>query len=107
MVNDNRPKWSKEKKVLKKLQMHFNFVRGLHRRIHHEAADADLAPSDVVRRIVGLSYSKIQRPRIGLSFNDDDLVYLMERYHIEEQDKDQIRKRVMDEVAIYFNNDDT
>jgi hypothetical protein len=105
MANDPSDKWAGEKKALKKVQMHFNFVRSLHRQIHHVAADTDLAPSDVVRKIVGLSYAKVQRPRIGLSFNEQDLVYLAERYAMDVDDRGEIKNKVMEEIAKHFDDE--
>lgn len=102
MTTNELDKWAGEKKALKKVQMHFNFVRSLHRKIHHDAADADLAPSDVVRKILGLKYTKIQRPRIGLSFNDEDLTYLAERYGVSVDERSTIKEKVMEEIADYF-----
>lgn len=102
MATKPADKWADEKKALKKIQMHFNFVRSLHRKIHHSAADNDLATSDVVRKILGLSYTKIQRPRIGLSFNDEDLRYLANRYDMSVDDRSGIKKKVVEEISEYF-----
>jgi len=70
--------------------------------IRYDAADARLNPSDIVRKILGLSYSKVQRPRLGLSFSQDELEQLAHRYGVDCVDEKQIKQRVMAEVnAVY------
>lgn len=95
-------KWSKEKAVLKKIQIHFSFQQQVLASIRHNAADEDVNPSDIVRKIVGLPYKKIHRARIGLSFNDSDLEYLTEHYQLDRVDEKEIKRRVMEEINIHY-----
>ena len=99
MAIKHNPKWADEKRALKKVQMHFVFKEQLNKRIRHDAADENLNPSDIIRKIVGLPYQRIQRPRIGLSFNPDDLHYLSERYQVPVDDEKTIKQRVREEVT--------
>ncbi|MBQ0718982.1 MAG: hypothetical protein KBT88_11470 [Gammaproteobacteria bacterium] len=104
MAIEHNPKWADEKRALKKVQMHFVFKEQLNKRIRHDAADENLNPSDIIRKVVGLSYQRIQRPRIGLSFNGDDLRFLAQRYGVD--DEKNIRRRVLEEVTLYYQSDD-
>ncbi len=95
-------KWQKERATLKKLQIHFEFQQEIMKEIRYDAADARLNPSDIVRKILDLSYSKVQRPRLGLSFSQDELKQLAHRYGLDCLDETQIKQRVMAEVnAVY------
>ncbi|MBV1914386.1 MAG: hypothetical protein KUG72_03315 [Pseudomonadales bacterium] len=102
MAIKHNEKWSGEKRALKKIQMHFVFKEHLNKRIRHEAADENINPSDVIRKIAGLPYQRIQRPRIGLSFNQQDLEYLAERYGMDSSDEKGIKQRVSEEVDFYY-----
>jgi len=95
-------KWSNEKAALKKIQIHFEFQRNIMRAIRHEAADKDVSPSDIVRQKLQLSYSKIQRPRIGLSFTDAELESLKQRYQLESIDEKEIKRCAMEEVNAHY-----
>ncbi|MEZ0121682.1 MAG: hypothetical protein AB9Q22_02500 [Candidatus Reddybacter sp.] len=99
MAIKHNPKWADEKRALKKVQMHFVFKEQLNKRIRHDAADENLNPSDIIRKIVGLPYQRIQRPRIGLSFNPDDLHNLSQRYQVPVDDEKTIKQRVLEEVT--------
>ncbi|MES9899745.1 MAG: hypothetical protein ABW148_12060 [Sedimenticola sp.] len=99
-------RWTKEKSVLKKLQMHFSFQQDIMRRIRYEAADASIMPSDIIRRIVGLPYRKVQRPRIGLSFNRELLAQLAEKYGLDVTDEIEIQRRIIEEVNQYYQSED-
>ncbi len=95
-------KWSIEKVVLKKIQIHFTFQQNVLASIRYDATDENINPSDIVRKIVGLPYKKIQRARIGLTFNDSDLEYLAEHYNLEKADEKEIKRRVMEEINIHY-----
>lgn len=95
-------KWKKEGGVLRKLQMHFTFQQDIMRRIRYDAADASIVPSDIIRRIIELPYVKIQRPRIGLSFNKDELKQLADKYNLDVIDEVEIKRRVIEEVNQYY-----
>jgi len=102
MAIKHNPKWADEKRALKKVQMHFVFKEQLNKRIRHDAADENLNPSDLIRKIVGLPYQRIQRPRIGLSFNPDDLHTLSQRYQVPVDDEKTLKQRVLAEVTACY-----
>lgn len=91
-----------ERRVLRKIQVHFELEQSLMRKVRMAAAKQNLSTSDYVRRIVGLPYAKIQRPRISLSFGDRDLELLAERYDRPSADRGALRHRVMDEIRAHF-----
>ncbi|MFV2060272.1 MAG: hypothetical protein ACC653_06270 [Gammaproteobacteria bacterium] len=95
---DKKNIWSDEQAALKKIQIHFEFQRDIMRVIRHEAADKDLNPSDIIRQRLDLEYSKIQRPRLGLSFNSDELNSLAKRYDLDTVDEKQIKRCVLEEM---------
>ena len=102
MKNKSEDKWPAERKALKKIQVHFTFQEQLNKTIRHEAVDLNINPSDVVRKVVGLNYQRIQRPRIGLSFSKDEIQQLANKYKVESDDEKEIKKRVMEEVNQHF-----
>ena len=95
-------KWENEKAALRKVQIHFVFRQEVVAGIRHDAADENINPSDIVRKIVGLPYKKIQRARIGLSFNPQELEYLAKRYHLDEIDEKMIKQSVMKETNQHY-----
>lgn len=95
-------KWSKEKDVLRKVQIHFGFQQKILASIRHDAADENINPSDVVRKLIDLPYKRIQRARLGLSFNNEDLSSLAERYRLDGINEKEIKRRVMEEINIHY-----
>ena len=91
-----------ERRALRKVQVHFELRQSLMREVRMAAAMESLSSSDYVRRIVGLPYARIRRPRISLSFGDRDLELLAERYGQPEADTGTIKRRVMDEIRAHF-----
>jgi di/tripeptidase len=101
MVNDRGGKWSGEKAALKKIQLHFSFQQERNDQIQHDAIDVGIKPSDMIRKIVGLPFKKIQRPRIGLSLDDMDLQFLAEKYGISADNEAEIKRKVTEEVNLF------
>ena len=91
-----------ERQALRKVQVHFEFQQSLMRRIRLAAAAENLSYSDYVRKLVGLPYAKIQRPRISLSFGEHDIELLAERYAEEGAEPGVLKRRVMEEVEAHF-----
>ncbi len=102
LIPTQSSRFQPERSALEKIQLHFEFKQSLMHRIRIAAADADLSYSDYVRKIVGLSCGKIQRPRISLSFGKDDLQNLAARYGESVVDPNILRHRVMDEMSEYL-----
>ena len=88
-----------ERQALKKIQVHFEFRQSLLRKVRLAAAHEDLSYSDYVRKLVGLPFSKIQRPRISLSFSDADLAILAERYAQPSAEPQVLKRCVLEEIT--------
>ncbi len=69
------------------------------RSLRVEAALNDLSPQDQLRKMIGLSFKKPQRPRITLSLREDDYEYLSERYEIRLENKNDIKKSILAEIS--------
>lgn len=97
-------KWKKETEALKKIQVQFEFMQEVTAAIIHDAADNHIKSSDMVRKLVGLPYTKIQRARFGLSLDKNDLKYLADRFNLDTFNEKEIRRRVMEEVNMHYHN---
>ena len=103
MPND---KWKNETAVLKKIQLQFEFQQEINKHLNHDAAESNIKPSDIIRKLVGLPYKKIQRTRVGLSLTKDDLNALAKRYKIDSLNESEIKRRVLEEVNLHYHNKD-
>ena len=101
-MTSKKNKWSDEHAALKKIQIHFQFQRDIMQIIRHEAADKDLNPSDIIRQKLNLQYSKVQRPRLGLSFNNDELETLAKRYKLDTINEKEIKSCVLEEMNLHY-----
>ena len=72
------------------------------RKVRLAAAEENLSYADYVRKLVGLPYAKIQRPRISLSFGEQDLELLAARYAEFDAGPGALKRRVMAEVEARF-----
>ena len=72
-TNASVARFQVERRALRKVQVHFEFQQSLMRKVRLAAAEENLSYADYVRKLVGLPYAKIQRPRISLSFGEQDL----------------------------------
>ena len=95
-------KWQAEQNVLKKMQLHFTFNATTFRQVKVQAAKENMNTSDVVRQIIGLSFEKNVRPRIGLSFSQKELQILAERYKLPKNDLKSIKIKVVEEVGNHY-----
>ena len=93
-----------ERRALKKIQVHFEFRQSLLRKVRLAAAAEDLSYSDYVRKLVGLPFSKIQRPRISLSFSDADLRILAERYAKSSAEPQVLKRCVLEEITSHLDD---
>ncbi len=93
-----------ERRALKKIQVHFEFRQSLLRKVRLAAAAEDLSYSDYVRKLVGLPFSKIQRPRISLSFSDADLRILAERYAKPSAEPQVLKRCVLEEITTHLDD---
>lgn len=94
-----------ERRALKKIQVHFEFRQSLLRKVRLAAAADDLSYSDYVRKLVGLPFSKIQRPRISLSFSDADLRILADRYAKSSAEPQVLKRCVLEEITSHLDDE--
>jgi len=95
-------KWKTEAAALKKVQVQFEFQENINKQITHDAAESSIKPSDVVRKLVGLPFKKIQRIRVCLSLNEGERHKLAIRYDVDPSDEKEIKRRVMEEVNLHY-----
>lgn len=91
-------RWAAEKVALKKIQVHFELQQSFLHDVRVRSAKQDMNSSDYVRRVIGLSYAKIQRPRISLSFSQHDFEFLSKRYGVDVDDRQELKRRVQEEL---------
>ena len=91
-----------ERRALRKVQLHFEFQQALMQRVRMAAAAENLTYADFVRKVVGLPYARIQRPRISLSFSEEDLALLAGRYREPAAEPATLKRRVMEEMSRRF-----
>lgn len=103
MAHKQPERFKAEQQALRKVQVHFEFQQELMHRVRTEAAHHKLSPSDYVRKVVGLPYSKIQRPRISLSFSEMDMSILADKYSVEPNTL-VLKKHVANEIEKFFKN---
>ena len=100
----NAGRFQAERRALKKIQVHFEFRQSLLRKVRLAAAAEDLSYSDYVRKLVGLPFSKIQRPRISLSFSDADLRILADRYARPGAEPQDLKRCVLEEITSHLDD---
>lgn len=95
---DSHAKWTQESAKIRKVQISLDFPDSTDIFLRTLAARQHKAPSSLVREILGLPSSPPKRARIGVSFNDNELKALGERYGIDPLDRAEIRRQVTEEV---------
>jgi hypothetical protein len=98
----NKSKWIQEKEALKKIQVHFTLNDTVDTALRHDAIEQDMSPSNVLRKLIGLKYTTISRPRIALNLTDLDFQSLSERYDIPIEDKEELKRQVRREVQRHY-----
>ena len=95
---DTSRRFQAERRALGKIQVHLEFQQTLLRRVRMAAAADNLSYADFVRKAVGLPCAKIQRPRISLSFSEQDLERLARRYGQPADQPSVLKRCVMNEI---------
>ncbi|TBW55442.1 hypothetical protein EZI54_11485 [Marinobacter halodurans] len=92
--------WSREYKAVRAVQMAFDLSSDIQRAFRVAAVMQDLTPSDMVRKVLGLSYRKKRiRPRLTVTLHEEDFVALAARYDLSPEDRAAIRERVSEELG--------
>lgn len=92
-------KWEQESARIRKVQISLDFSDSTDLLLRTLAAREHKAPSSLIREILGMPVSPPKRARIGVSFNDEELNALGERYDIDPQNRAEIRRKVTEEVS--------
>jgi len=105
-VSRRTDKWEQESKALDKIQAHFDLTEKTDAALRHRAIDEVITPSNLIRKIVGLEYSVINRSRVSVQFNDSDQQLLSARYNVDPDNTTEIKRRLKEEVQLYFRKED-
>ena len=98
-------KWSSSVKALKAVQVAFDMDEKIQLSIRKKALDAGLSPSDQIRDILGLPINKRpKRPRLTVSLAPDDYQLLGEKYNLKAEQQLEIKRKLMDELIDYVND---
>lgn len=98
--------WLENQKAAKATQVAFDLDEQFQYSIRRAALDAGVSPSDQIRTILGLAVSKRpKRPRLTVSLNAEDYVRLAEKYNLEPDAQLEIKKRVLDDLVNFVDQD--
>jgi len=101
----NAPKkWQDEADKIRKVQISLDFPDTADILLRVLAARKHKAPSSMIREILGMPSNPPKRARIGVSFNDDELIELGRRYGVEPDNKAEIRRKMTEEVTQVLSN---
>lgn len=99
---EKNKKWKKQHEQLKKVQLLFSFADKVDKSIRKDAIEDNTTPSNILRNLIGLETGKAIRPRLGVSFSEDDFVFLAKKYDIDINDRKQLIQGVTTEVLDYY-----
>ncbi len=105
-LTDKNPKWERESAQIRKVQISLDFPDAADTLLRTLAAREHKAPSSMIREIVGMPSSPPKRARIGVSFNEQELFELGERYDVDPNNKAEIRRKLTEEVTKVLNSTD-
>lgn len=84
--------------AVKAVQVAFEMEQQIAGRVRILAAESGLSPSDQIRKMIGLSYSRPLRPRLTVRLNIEDYAVLAGRYGLSCDDTLAIRKCISEEL---------
>jgi hypothetical protein len=84
--------------TIKATQVAFEMEQKVACHIRELAAREGLAPSDQIRKMIGLSYSPPKRPRLTVSLSEDDYVTLGKKYRLDATDALGIKRKMIQEL---------
>ncbi|PCH61852.1 MAG: hypothetical protein COC19_03940 [SAR86 cluster bacterium] len=99
---EKNKKWKKQHEQLKKVQLLFSFADTIDKAIREEAVVSNTTPSNVLRNLIGLETGKAIRPRLGVSFSEEDFKFLAGKYNIDINDRKLLTQKVTSEVQHYY-----
>jgi len=101
-------RWRDEKKASRSVQIAFDTSEQICRTIRVAAAENNLTPSDMIRKIVGLAHHRRPvRPRLSLSLNEDDYLRLAKHYGLDPDNRQAIKAQVMADLLHFSRKTDS
>ncbi|KPV95207.1 hypothetical protein AN214_02720 [Pseudoalteromonas sp. P1-9] len=98
----NKHTWQKQEQAVRATQLAFDLSSEAQKYIKKQAIDAELTPSDMIRRILNLEVkSKKTRQRLSFNLNDDELHLLAKRFDVEPLDKRLVKQKVAELLIQY------
>jgi len=99
-------KWQSSVKAVKAVQVAFDMDEKIQLAIRKQALEAGISPSEQIRDILGLPTNKRpKRPRLTVSLSSDDYELLAEKYDLASEQQLEIKKKLMDDLIHYVDND--
>lgn len=93
-------KWQSSQKAMKAVQVAFDMDEKIQYTIRKAALDNNLSPSEQIRDILGLTINKRpKRPRLTVSFNQQDYIELADKYGLDPEQQLEIKKLVIDDLV--------
>ena len=101
-VISKKPVWPKQEDTLRATQLAFDLSSEAQKSIKKQAIDAELTPSDMIRRILDLQVkSKKTRQRLSFNLSDDELKQLANRFNVNPNDKRTVKQKVAEILIAY------
>ena len=99
-------KWQSSVKAVKAVQVAFDMDEKIQLAIRKQALEAGISPSEQIRDILGLPTNKRpKRPRLTVSLSANDYELLADKYHLSAEQQLEIKKKLMDDLINYVDND--
>ena len=99
-------KWQSSVKAVKAVQVAFDMDEKIQLAIRKQALEAGISPSEQIRDILGLPTNKSpKRPRLTVSLSSDDYELLAEKYALLSEQQLEIKKKLMDDLINYVDNE--
>lgn len=95
-----KPKrWTDSDKAIRATQVAFDVENEIIDAVKQAACEKGMAPSDMIRRIVGLKVTvKPVRPRLTMSLKEDDYHELAKKYGLKASERLVIKSRMVEEI---------
>ncbi len=97
-----KKRWPASERAIRAVQMAFDTSEELARAVRLEAIRKGLSPSDMIREIIKLPVAgRPVRPRLTVSLSENDFKSLAQHYHLEEDDRLAIKRKVMQDLYAF------
>ncbi len=100
--------WQKESQAVGRViksQVHFDFSNETLQALKIVAAQQNISPSDMIRKILGLeAISRPLRPRVGVSFSDEERAAITEGLGMEFSENVDFKQHCQRKINNYLTN---